>query len=80
MLDNAYQHVEPVKMYLNSIPDEYSGFRSVAAGNFSMGVSTFYSMRWNSDVFLGDLSVKFSHDLTGILHYDFFEGFFKCFI
>ena len=62
MLDNAYQHVEPVKMYLNSIPEEYSGFRAGAAVNFAMGVATLDSMRGNSDVFFGEKPVKISHE------------------
>ena len=38
MLDNACKHIEPVKAYLNAIPDEYAGFRAGAAVNFAMGV------------------------------------------
>ena len=35
MLDNAQKHVKPVKDYLHAIPDEYSGYRTGAAINFS---------------------------------------------
>ena len=62
MLDNACKHIEPVKAYLNSIPDEYAGFRAGAAVNFAMGVATLDTMRNNSKVFYGDKPVKISHE------------------
>ena len=62
MLDNACKHIEPVKAYLNSIPDEYAGFRAGAAVNFAMGVATLDTMRNNSEVFYGDKPVKISHE------------------
>ena len=62
MLDNACKHIEPVKAYLNSIPDEYAGFRAGAAVNFAMGVATLDTMRNNSEVFFGDKPVKISHE------------------
>ena len=62
MLDNACKHIEPVKAYLNAIPDEYAGFRAGAAVNFAMGVATLDTMRNNNEVFLGDKPVKISHE------------------
>ena len=61
MLDNASLHIEAVKAYLKSIPDEYEGFRAGAAVNFSMGIATLDTMRNNSEVFLGEKPVKISH-------------------
>ena len=62
MLDNACKHIEPVKAYLNAIPDEYAGFRAGAAVNFAMGVATLDTMRNNSEVFFGEKPVKISHE------------------
>jgi farnesyl-diphosphate farnesyltransferase len=62
MMDNASQHIEPVKEYLNAIPEEYAGFRAGAAVNFAMGVATLDSIRNNAEVFLGDEPVKISHE------------------
>ena len=61
MIDNACQHIEPVKAYLNAIPDEYAGFRAGAAVNFAMGVGTLETMRGNSEVFYGEKPVKITH-------------------
>ena len=61
MLDNACKHIEPVKAYLNAIPDEYAGFRAGAAINFAMGVGTLDTMRSNSNVFFGEKPVKITH-------------------
>ena len=61
MLDNACQHIEPVKAYLNAIPDEYAGFRAGAAVNFAMGVGTLETMRNNNEVFYGEKPVKITH-------------------
>jgi len=61
MLDNACQHIEPVKAYLNAIPDEYAGFRAGAAVNFAMGVGTLETMRNNNEVFFGEKPVKITH-------------------
>ena len=62
MIDNASLHIEPVKAYLNAIPEEYAGFRAGAAVNFAMGVATLESMRNNTEVFFGDKPVKISHE------------------
>lgn len=62
MLDNACKHIDPVRAYLNAIPDEYAGFRAGAAVNFAMGVATLDTMRNNSEVFFGDKPVKISHE------------------
>ena len=62
MLDNAFKHIEPVKAYLNAIPDEYAGFRAGAAVNFAMGVATLDTMRNNNEVFFGEKPVKISHE------------------
>lgn len=62
MIDNASLHIEPVKEYLNAIPEEYAGFRAGAAVNFAMGVATLQSMRNNTEVFFGDKPVKISHE------------------
>ena len=62
MLDNACQHIEPVKAYLNAIPDEYAGFRAGAAVNFAMGVGTLETMRNNNEVFYGERPVKITHE------------------
>ena len=62
MIDNASLHIEPVKAYLNAIPEEYAGFRAGAAVNFAMGVATLQSMRNNTEVFFGDKPVKISHE------------------
>ncbi len=61
MLDNACEHIEPVKNYLNAIPDEYAGFRAGAAVNFAMGVGTLDTMRGNEEVFFGEKPVKITH-------------------
>ena len=61
MLDNACQHIEPVKAYLNAIPNEYAGFRAGAAVNFAMGVGTLETMRNNNEVFFGEKPVKITH-------------------
>ena len=61
MLDNACEHIEPVKDYLNAIPDEYAGFRAGAAVNFAMGVGTLDTMRGNEEVFFGEKPVKITH-------------------
>ena len=61
MIDNACQHIEPVKSYLNAIPDEYAGFRAGAAVNFAMGVGTLETMRGNREVFYGEKPVKITH-------------------
>ena len=60
--DNACQHIEPVKAYLNAIPDEYAGFRAGAAVNFAMGVGTLETMRNNNEVFYGERPVKITHE------------------
>ena len=62
MIDNASLHIEPVKAYLNAIPEEYAGFRAGAAVNFAMGVATLESMRNNTEVFFGEKPVKISHE------------------
>ena len=62
MIDNASLHIEPVKTYLNAIPNEYAGFRAGAAVNFAMGVATLESMRNNTEVFFGEKPVKISHE------------------
>lgn len=61
MLTNASQHIQPVKDYLNAIPDQYKGFRRGAAVNFQMGVATLAAMRDNEDVFYSDKPVKIDH-------------------
>ena len=61
MLDNATKHVKPVKDYLHAIPDEYSGYRTGAAINFSMGVATLNAVSGNPELFYGDAPVKITH-------------------
>jgi len=74
MLTNASQHIQPVKDYLNAIPEQYKGFRKGAAVNFQMGVSTLKAMTENDKVFFSDKPVKIDHETRDRILADPLEG------
>ena len=58
MLSDAESHKEKARLYIDSIPSRFSGYRMFALVNFHMAIRTLDLMKGNRDVFLSQTPLK----------------------
>ena len=58
MLEDVKQHIEGLVLYMEGIPDFYSGYKKFFCVNNALGLATLEKMEGNQDLFYGRKKVK----------------------